>query len=78
MVKTTLYLDSGVAIALRQLAAGQGRSQSELIREVLADYARRAKRPMPKGVGAYRSGRPDIGQRAKQLLRQAVRERRWP
>jgi hypothetical protein len=78
MMKTTLYLDPEVAVALRQLAIGQGRSQSELIRAVLADYARQAKRPLPKGVGAYRSGRPDIGQRARRLVRAAVRERRWP
>ena len=78
MVKTTLYLDPETAVTLRQLAAGQGRTQSELIRDVLAKYADRAKRPEPKGVGAYRGGRPDIGQRSKELVRKAVRERRWP
>ena len=78
MVKTTLYLDPEVAVTLRQLAAGQGQTQSELIRKVLADHAGHVKRPTPKGIGAYRSGRPDIGQRSKDLLRRAVRERRWP
>jgi len=44
MVKTTLYLDPDLAVTLRQLAVGQGRSQSELIRVVLEEYARRARR----------------------------------
>ena len=78
MVKTTLYLDPEIAVTLRQLAAGQGQTQSKLIRDVLAKYAHQAKRPDPKGVGAYRSGSPDIGQRSKELVRKAVRERRWP
>lgn len=40
MVKTTVYLDPDTAIALRQLAQSQDRSQAELIREALSIYTR--------------------------------------
>jgi hypothetical protein len=51
MIRTTVYLDHDTALALRQLAAVQGRSQAELIRDALARYTRRAARPAPKGIG---------------------------
>ena len=78
MTKTTVYLDPEIALALRQLAAVKGRTQAELIREALATYARKAARPKPKGLGRYRSGRRDVSERADELLRRAVKDRRWP
>ncbi len=78
MVKTTVYLDIDLALRLRQLAAIQKRTKAGLIREVLGEYAKKAKRPMPKGVGAYSSGRNDVGERAEEILMQAVKEGRWP
>lgn len=78
MVKTTVYLDPETALALRQLASSQGRSQAELIREALTLYARQATRPKPPGIGKYQSGRTDVSERAEELLRKAVREKRWP
>lgn len=69
MVKTTLYLDETTMLRLRQLSKKQGRQQSALIREALDAYLdRNDKRPMPKGVGAYSSGRSDISERAEELL----------
>ncbi len=73
MVKSTVYFDSATILALRQLAKAQGKSQAELIREAVTGYARRAGRAAPKGVGAYRSGRSDISEKAEALLRQAAR-----
>ena len=35
VTKTTVYLDSDTALALRQMAETQGRSQAELIRDAL-------------------------------------------
>jgi len=49
MVRTTVYLDQEIALALRQLAARQGRSQAELIRDALASYVR-TKRPAAFGA----------------------------
>jgi hypothetical protein len=77
MVRTTVYLDQEVAMALKQLAAQQGRSQAELIRDALASYAGRAVRPTPKGIGKYRSGEPDVAQRAKDILAAAAKRGRW-
>lgn len=77
MIKTTVYLDPEIALAFRQLASTHGKSQAELIREALALYARQSGRPKPKGIGAYRSGRSDVSERAEELLRQAARDGSW-
>jgi hypothetical protein len=77
MVKTTVYLDQEVALKLRQLAAHHGRSQAELIRDAIAKYTGRAVRPMPTGIGKYRSGEPDVAQRAKDILAAAAKRGRW-
>src|SRR6266849_9721908 len=77
MVKTTVYMDSEVALTLRQLAAIQRRPQAEIIREAILAYTKSAARPRPKGVGAYQSGRTDVSERAEDLMRRAARSRRW-
>jgi len=77
MIRTTVYLDQEIALALRQLAAVQGRSQAELIRDALATYTKQAVRPAPKGIGKYRSGEPDVAQRAKEILGAAAKRGRW-
>jgi hypothetical protein len=53
MVRTTVYLDQEIALALRQLAARQGRRQAELIRDALASYVR------TKGPAAF-GARPTL------------------
>ena len=50
--------------------------QEEIIRDAIAAYAPKISRPLPKGIGAYRSGRSDVSERAEELLREAARERR--
>jgi hypothetical protein len=77
MLKTTVYLDEPVAMALRQLSVVQGRSQAEIIRDALEAYTKGTVRPLPKGMGKYRSGEPDVAQRAKQILADAAKKRRW-
>jgi len=64
-------------LALRHLAAVEGRSQAELIREALESYTQRSIRPAPKGVGKYRSGEPDVAQRAKDILSAAAKRGGW-
>jgi hypothetical protein len=77
MVRTTVYLENEVALALRQLAAVQGRSQAELIRDALASYAKKAARPRARGIGKYRSGQTDGSERAKDILAEAAKRGRW-
>jgi Ribbon-helix-helix protein, copG family len=77
MVKTTVYIDNEVALALRQLSGVQGRSQAELIRDALANYTKSVARPIPTGLGKYRSGEPDVAHRAKDILSSAAKRGRW-
>lgn len=75
MVKTTVYLEPEVAVALRELARSEEKSQAELIREALEIYTKRVKRPKPVGIGRFRSGRSDVSVRAEELLGKAARAR---
>ena len=78
MVKTTIYMEPSVALTLRHLASVQGRSQAEIIREAIESYTNKSlERPRPKGIGEYDSGRTDVSERAKELMRRAARSRRW-
>ncbi|MBI2193159.1 MAG: CopG family transcriptional regulator [Planctomycetes bacterium] len=78
MFKTTVSLEPEVAIAIRQLASVQGKSQAEVIREALALYTRKVSPPKPQGIGAYCSGRTDVSARAEDLMRQSAKDGQWP
>lgn len=75
MTKLTIYLEEETAAVLRQLATTEGVSEAELVRDALALYRTSRARPLPKGAGAYRSGRSDISSRAEEILRDAARDR---
>ena len=77
MVKTTVYLESDIALALRRMAEAQGRSQAELIRDALQTYTERGKRPLPSGLGKYDSGETDVSDRAEEILAAAAKRGRW-
>ncbi len=77
MTKTTVYLDRDLAVAIRQIAANEGRPQAELIRDALAAYAKRRRRPAIPGVGEFDSGHTDTSEKADEILRQASRRGRW-
>jgi len=77
MMKTTVYLDPGVAIALRQIAAVEGRPQAELIRDALAQYTRQKKRIAIPGAGEFDSGRSDTSSQTEQILRRAADAGKW-
>jgi hypothetical protein len=67
--KTTVYLDTDDYRRLQRLARDQGRRAAELVREAVAEYARRHDvTRVPRSLGAGRSGRPDLGERAESLL----------
>jgi hypothetical protein len=79
MIRTTVYVDEEVAVALRHRAAIEGRPQAELIREALRKYVEESEapnRPPIAGIGRHRSGRSDVSERAEELLRRAARRRR--
>ncbi len=69
MDKTTVYLDTDDYRRLKRLAAEQGRPSAELIREAVAEYtSRHAPRRVARSIGAFSSGRSDVGERAEELL----------
>lgn len=77
MSSIPIELEDDVADTLRQLAEDERRSESEIVREALAAFMQ-ARRPRPKGIGQYRSGRPDIAENARTILRDDAAEGRWP
>ena len=68
-VKTTVYLTEREYSRLKELAREQNRPAAALVREAVADYARRHGKPRtPRSLGAGHSGRGDISERADELL----------
>jgi hypothetical protein len=67
--KTTVYLDAADYRRIKALARAQGRSAAQLVREAVAEYAaRHAGRQRPRSLGAARSRRGDLSERAEELL----------
>lgn len=77
MTKTTIYLEPETLEALRQMAKGLGRTQSELIRDALDAYTRKARLPRIPGFGEFDSGETHGAERAKDFLRSAAQKGRW-
>ena len=74
----TVELDEHAAAVVQELAAKENRSATEVIHDALAAYAGKRKRPLPRGVGQFSSGQSDLAQRDEELLREAVKEGKWP
>jgi hypothetical protein len=76
MQKTTVYLDTADYRTLKRIAARKKRPPAELVREAVAEYAARHEpRRTPKSIGAFTSGRRDLGERAEELLKGMGRSR---
>jgi hypothetical protein len=73
----TIQLDDDLVEGLRRLAIAQQRSEMDIVREALTVYVRRC-RPLPKGMGKYHSGHGDGAEKAREILRDAAKEGRWP
>ncbi len=74
--KTTVYLTAADYRRLKALARSTQRTTAELVREAVSEYAaRHAGGRRPKSVGAGRSGRGDVAERAEELLRGLGRRR---
>lgn len=64
-----MYLDAEDYRRLKALARTEGRTAAELIREAVTEYAgRRTRVASPLSLGAGRSGRGDVAERAEDLL----------
>ena len=69
LIKTTVYLTQDEYGLLKELARAQKRPAAELVREAVAEYAHRhAVNERPQSLGAGRSGRGDLSERAEELL----------
>jgi predicted transcriptional regulator len=69
MDKTTLYLDSDDYRRLKRVALRRGVAPAALVREAIADFvARHDTARAPRSIGAVRSGRTDLSERAEALL----------
>jgi hypothetical protein len=77
VTSSTITVDDETAAALRALAAAEKRSEADIVRTALAAYSQGA-RPRLKGIGKYHSGRTDVSQKARALIREDVKEGRWP
>jgi hypothetical protein len=70
LTKTTLYLPEADYRRLKALARREGRAAAELVREAVTEYARRrGSARLPRSLGAGRSGRGDVSERAESLLK---------
>ncbi len=68
-LKTTVYLDAKDYERLKVIARADGRAPAELVREAVAEYARRRKpHRTASSVGAGHSKRGDVSERAEELL----------
>jgi len=68
--KTTVYLDQVEYRRLKQLARERGCAPALLLREAVAEYTtRHAPSKLPRSLGAFRSGKRNLGSRAQDLLK---------
>jgi hypothetical protein len=77
MSTITVEISGPAADKLRLLVESEQRSEAEIVCEALETYAP-TRRKLPTGVGKYQSGQSDIAQNAREILRQEVREGKWP
>jgi len=69
LAKTTVYVAAGDYRRLKAIAQEQKRPTAELVRDAIAEYARRhGRRSKPRSVGMARSGRSDLSERTEELL----------
>lgn len=68
-IKTTVYLNAADYRRLKSLAADEGRSAAELVREAVAEYAARAaEREWPRSFGIGDSGDPHFAENYEDYL----------
>jgi predicted transcriptional regulator len=76
LTKTTVYLPEADYRRLKAMARKEKRTTAQLVRDAVAAYAGRAGGKLkPRSVGAGRSGRGDLSERAEELLKGMGRRR---
>ena len=76
MERTTVTLPRDLARRLRMEAQRTGRPVSAVVRDAVHAYLdRRGAPPLPSYVGAGRSGRDDVSERAEELVGRRLRRR---
>ncbi|HEY7029963.1 MAG TPA: CopG family transcriptional regulator [Thermomicrobiales bacterium] len=70
MKKTTLYLPSDLSAAYSALSRRQRRSQAEVMRDALREYAERQELPLPDWVGMVETDGEVNSTNAKDWLRE--------
>ena len=74
--KTTVYLDADAYQRLKRLARARRRPPAALVREAVLEYAAKHEPARAaRSVGAFRSGRRNLSERAEALLDGLGRER---
>jgi hypothetical protein len=74
VTKTTVYLNAADYRRLKALARERATTTAELVREAVAEYsARHRRKRKPRSLGAGRSRRGDVAERAEELLAGLVR-----
>jgi len=68
MKKTTVYLPDDLKAALERMAAAQGRSEADLIRQAVRDLTRDLEPPRPK-LPLFSGGDPTLAERFDEELR---------
>ncbi|MGH9381939.1 MAG: ribbon-helix-helix protein, CopG family [Thermoanaerobaculia bacterium] len=69
VTKTTVYLHRADYRRLQAIAREQERPTAAVIREAVAEYAQKhGRKDKPRSLGAGRSGRGDLSERAEELL----------
>jgi hypothetical protein len=77
MTAITVELKDDIVEDLRRLAAAQDRTETEIVREALTVYVRSV-HPLPTGMGKYRSGKSNVSEQARELLRKDAKDGVWP
>jgi hypothetical protein len=67
MKQTTVYLPDDLKAALGRMAAQQGRSKAELIRQTVRGLTRNLKPPRPR-LPLFRSGDPTLAERVDEAF----------
>jgi transcriptional regulator of met regulon len=77
MTAITVHLNDEMAQELHRISVAQARTETDIVCEALAAYVQTV-RPLPKGMGKYRSGQTNVSERARDLIREAAKEKQWP
>ena len=77
MSSVVVEISEPIADQLRVLADAEKRSESEIIGDALAAYVS-SRQKLPTGSGKYHSGDADSARNSDDMLRDAVKDGKWP